>query len=214
MLRPVKIEVMSMFDAGDHIKVKRRLYAHHGIYVNDCRVIDFSGGRNVLDRRNVLVQERTLKEFEGTRGRAEKVKHPGKLLGGLGFWPGPEWELPPEEVVRRAEALCKVAATKGAYWPSGSNCEHIANWCKCGAHESKQVRYVHAGHLVISFGLLVALGRGPDKWRPALRVVALASAAVTVYMQYEAWTTPRRWRPIIAKAEAVLRESDREANEY
>jgi hypothetical protein len=44
-------------------------------------------------------------------------------------------------------------------------------------------------------------------------VVALASAVVKVYMQYEAWTTPRRWRPIIAKAEAVLRESDREANE-
>jgi hypothetical protein len=47
----------------------------------------------------------------------------------------------------------------------------------------------------------------------ALRVVALASAVVTVYMQYEAWTTPRRWRLIIAKAEAVLRESNQETNE-
>jgi hypothetical protein len=44
-------------------------------------------------------------------------------------------------------------------------------------------------------------------------VVALASTVVTAYMQYEAWTTPRRWRPIIAKAEAALRESDREAAE-
>jgi hypothetical protein len=73
-----------------------------------------------------------------------------------------------------------------------------------GAHESKQVRYVHAGLVVVSFGLLVALGRSPAKWRPANVIAALASAVVTVYMQYEAWTTPRRWRPIVAKAEAVL----------
>lgn len=203
---------MSPFDAGDHIEVKRRIYTHHGIYVNDCRVIDFSGGRSVLDKPKALVQARTLKEFERKRGGAQKVEHPGKFIGGLGFWPGPEWEYPPEEVVRRAEALCQVAATEGSYRLSGSNCEHIANWCKCGAHESKQARYVHAGHAVISFGLLVALSRAPGKWRPALTIAALASAVATVYMQYEAWTTPRRWKPIIAKAEAVLRESDREAN--
>ncbi len=49
---------MSTFDAGDHIKVKRLLYAHHGIYVKDCRVIDFSGGRNILEKPNALVQTR------------------------------------------------------------------------------------------------------------------------------------------------------------
>jgi hypothetical protein len=114
--------------------------------------------------------------------------------------------------VCRAEALCQIAATQGAYRLSGSNCEHIANWCKSGAHESKQVRYVHAGHAIISFGLLVALGRGPAKRRPTLMAVTLASAVVTAYMQYEAWTTRRRWRPIIARAEAVLGESDQEAN--
>ncbi len=204
---------MSTFDAGDHLKVKRLPYTHHGIYVNDCRVIDFSGGRNILEKPKALVQARTLKEFGGKRGRAEKVEHPGKFLGGLGFWPPPEWEHPPEEVVRRAEALCQVAATEGAYRLSGSNCEHIANWCKSGAHESKQVRYVHAGLAVISVGLMVAFGRGPARWRPALMVVALVSAVVTVYMQYEAWTTPMRWRPIIAKAEAILRGSDQEADE-
>lgn len=210
--QPVKMRVMSTFDAGDHIKVKRLLYTHHGIYVSDCRVIDFSGGRNILGKRNALVQARTLKEFEGRRGRAQKVEHPGKFLGGLGFWPPPEWEHPPKEVVRRAEALCQVAATQGAYRLSGSNCEHIANWCKSGAHESKQVRYVHAVQAVISVGLMVAFGRGPAKWRRALTAAALASAVVTIYMQYDAWTTPRRWRPIIAKAEAILRTSDQEAN--
>ena len=206
------MQAMSPFDPGDHIEVKRRFYTHHGIYVNDYRVIDFSGGRGILGKPKALVQARTLKEFEGKRDGAEKVEHPGKFLGGLGFWPGPEWEYPPEDVVRRAEALCQVAATEGAYRLSGSNCEHIANWCKCGAHESKQVRYVHAGHGAINFGLLRALSRGSGKWRPALTVVALGSAMLGVYMQYEAWTTPRRWRPIIARAEEVLGESDQAAN--
>jgi hypothetical protein len=202
---------MSTFDAGDHIKVKRSVYTHHGIYVNDDRVIDFSGGRNILEKPKALVQGRALKKFEGKRGKAEKVGTSGKFLGGLGFWPGSEWLHPPEEVVRRAEALCQVATTQGAYRLSGSNCEHIANWCEYGAHESRQVRRVHAGHAVISFGLLIALGRGPNSWRPAIAVVALASTVVTAYMQFDAWTTPRRWRPIIARAEAVLRESDTKA---
>lgn len=68
--------------------MKRRLYVHHEIYVNDCRVIDFSGVRNILEKPKALVQARSLKEFEGKRGIAEKVEQPGKFLGGLGFWPG------------------------------------------------------------------------------------------------------------------------------
>ena len=44
------MRVMSTFDAGDHVKVKRLLYTHHGIYVNDYRVIDFSGGRNTFEK--------------------------------------------------------------------------------------------------------------------------------------------------------------------
>jgi hypothetical protein len=34
---------------------------------------------------------------------------------------------------------------------------------------------------------------------------------MTVFMHYGAWTLPKRWSPIIAKSEAILRESDREA---
>src|SRR5579875_1578691 len=112
---------MSTFEAGDHIRVKRPVYSHHGIFVSDSRVIDFSGARDILEKLKALVQARTLKEFEGNLGRAEKVEHPGKFLGGIGFWPGPEWEHPPEEVFRRAEALRQVAATQNAYRLSGSN---------------------------------------------------------------------------------------------
>jgi hypothetical protein len=191
--------------AGDHIKVRRWLvYTHHGIYVNDARVIDFSGV-HIWEKHGALVRPRPLKDFEREPGKATRVGT-SPFLGGLAFWPGPDWEYSPADVERRAEALCKVAATQGAYHLGASNCEHIANWCKYGAHESQQVRLFHAGHALVSFGLLVALARVPNKWRPALTVAALASAGVTVFMQYAAWATPNRWRPIIAEAETILDE--------
>ena len=105
---------MATFEAGDHIKVRRPLYAHHGIFVSNKRVIDFSGGRSIREKPLALVQPRSLGEFEGSRGKAKKVDL-GKFLGGLGFWPTADWEYPPEEVVRRAEALAEVATTLGAY---------------------------------------------------------------------------------------------------
>lgn len=203
---------MSIFSAGDHIKVNRWLYAHHGIYVNDDRVIDFSGGHNIFEKLEALVQVRTLKAFEGKHGRAEKVTHPGKFLGGIGFWPGPDWEHSCEDVVKRAEALSQVANTRGTYRLSGSNCEHIANWCKTGAYESKQVRYVHAGLAVTGFALLVNRIRKHDNQLAASMPMVLALIVVTVYMQYEAWTTPKRWMPIIAEAENILRNNDASAN--
>lgn len=46
---------MSTFSAGDHVKVRRLLYTHHGIYVNDRRVIDFSGGRNIFGKPRAVV---------------------------------------------------------------------------------------------------------------------------------------------------------------
>ena len=74
------MQFMSTFDAGDHVKVKRLLYRHHGIYVDDCRVIDVSGGRNIFEKPKALVQAGTLKGFEGKRGTAEKVPPGGKIL--------------------------------------------------------------------------------------------------------------------------------------
>ena len=59
---------MPTFAIGDHIRVKRLLYAHHGIFLDDSRVIDFSGGRNIWEKPDALVQARTLKEFEESSG--------------------------------------------------------------------------------------------------------------------------------------------------
>lgn len=202
---------MSTFTAGDHIRVKRFLYAHHGIFVDDSRVIDFSGGRSIWEKPDALVRARALKDFEGKHGVAEKIEHPQQIFGGLGSWP--EREYPPEEVVRRAEALCRVGTTQGGYRLSGSNCEHIANWCKCGAPESKQVRYIHAWHAGMSFALLLCFPRLASRRKPMVMGVIFVSALMTFYMQYEAWTTPKRWGPIIAEADSLLRGTDQTMGE-
>ena len=202
---------MSTFTTGDHIRVKRFLYAHHGIFVDELRVIDFSGGHSIREKPDALVQARTLKDFEGRCGVAKKIEHPQQIFGGLGAWP--EREYQPEEVVRRAEALCEVAATKGAYRLSGSNCEHIANWCKCGAPDSKQVRHIYAWQAGISLAILLGLPHLQSRWKPIIWGLTGASALVTIYMQYEAWKTPSRWRPIIAEAESALERTHEKPNE-
>ncbi len=40
-----------------------------------------------------------------------------------------------------------------------------------------------------------------------------ASALVTISMQYEAWKTPSRWRPIIAEAKSALERTHEKPNE-
>jgi Lecithin retinol acyltransferase len=97
-------------------------YTHHGIYVNDRRVIDFSKENRGIFWQKIRVHARTLAEFE-RQGKAKQVGTTEKFLGGLGFWPGPEWAYAPEEIEMRAEALCHVATTRGAYRLSGSNCD-------------------------------------------------------------------------------------------
>lgn len=44
--------------------------------------------------------------------------------------------FPPEEIVRRAISL--IGTKKGTYNLVSNNCEHFANWCRCGLLISHQ----------------------------------------------------------------------------
>jgi hypothetical protein len=187
------------FERGDHLKVKRwGVYEHHGIYVGDGIVIDFSG--RTSEKGNVRVRRRDLSDFERVPGSSTVVVHPQTLP--FGEWL--ERYIEPDEVVRRAEALANVA-TQGKYRLTGSNCENIANWCKCGAPESRQVRNFHAWHAVLGLGLMAWTGRWPHKRTRLLIGVVVVSTAVTLYMQAEARITPGRWRSTLSAAEELLR---------
>jgi hypothetical protein len=139
-----ELSQLDRFKPGDHLRVRRPAgYMHHGIYVNDARVIQF-GGR-ISDKRNATIDAVSLAAFE-RESTAEVVQH------GLCsfFWP----TLPPaalaEEIIARAEWLLANYST-GRYNLIGNNCEHMANFCAAGGYtESHQVR---AG-----FGVVTAIG--------------------------------------------------------
>lgn len=103
---------------GDHIRVSRLAYYHHGIYIGDNLVIHFSGEPS--KKQNAEIIKTPLAEFlDG--GRLEIVNHPHCL--------------PPDEVVDRAYAALGQKGYNLIY----NNCEHFALYCKTGQHESNQV---------------------------------------------------------------------------
>ena len=157
---------LGRFQPGDHLRVRRPAgYFHHGVYVNDERVIQF-GGR-ICDKPRATIGAVTLNGFE-SGGIAERVRH-----GHTGFlWLRLPDALPAEDVVRRAEWLLQDHPPK-RYNLVGDNCEHAANWCATlGYFESHQSRaaFLFAG---------VAVGAG-TLWygaSPSWRRFAIAAAA-------------------------------------
>jgi Lecithin retinol acyltransferase len=120
---------------GDHLRVWRGYFWHHGIYVGDERVVQFGAG--IRDKVHSRIEEVPLPDFR-RRGRVEIVPKQQKWPG---LWGAAQWELPsalpPEEIVRRARWLA-ARRLEGTYNLLGRNCESIALWCVCNMCESLQ----------------------------------------------------------------------------
>lgn len=165
------------FKPGSHLRVRRRWgYMHHGIYVNDDRVIQF-GGR-IMDKPQATVGAVSLAEFEAG-GIAEAVVHGGRRTFFLPSLPDAQ---PADKIIAQAEWLV-ANYSPGRYHLIGNNCENIANWCVVGWYpESHQVR---AGFGVLALVQMVAMLSGSNRWRtsPTMSrwtLVAAALAAVGV----------------------------------
>lgn len=141
------------FGAGDHLRVWRPLgpvgYYHHGIYIDDTRVVQF-GGR-IRDKGQATIGAVSLPTFENS-GTARLVPH-----GGRTWWGAPRFDAIARDVtVRRAERLVETHP-EGLYDLFGYNCEQAATFCSTNSYESYQVRgYFAARSLVgIPVGLCV-----------------------------------------------------------
>jgi hypothetical protein len=100
---------------GEHVRVSRGLYDHHGIDCGDGFVIEYSGG--LFDSgpvRRVFIADFA----EGSRIE----------------WMHDE-TLPLEEVARRAESRLG----EDNYSLTSNNCEHLAEWAATGEARSPQV---------------------------------------------------------------------------
>lgn len=114
---------------GDHIYVERSLlgmpvkaavYTHHGIELDDGRVVHFDGEPSRVKDACVVVS--TLEQFLAG-GRKYVVKYKRCMT------------LSRDEIVKRA--ICSVGAR--GYHVAFNNCEHFATWCVTGEHKSAQV---------------------------------------------------------------------------
>ncbi|MFA6654182.1 MAG: lecithin retinol acyltransferase family protein [Candidatus Delongbacteria bacterium] len=100
---------------GDHLKVTRCGYEHHGIYVGNGEVIEYDGPDG-----GGLVQQVSLTLFAGD------------LL--ITTVPSPR-VFSREDVVERARSRLGEME----YNLITNNCEHFCNWCRSGIHFSFQV---------------------------------------------------------------------------
>lgn len=105
---------------GDHIKVDRGAYYHHGIDVGDGTVIHFTG--EPTRKSNARIKRTSLTEF---------------LADEEDYWViSYKYSASPEVVVQRAIDYLN----KGDYFLLTDNCEHFATYCKTGRWESNQVK--------------------------------------------------------------------------
>ncbi|NUM56580.1 MAG: lecithin retinol acyltransferase family protein [Candidatus Hydrogenedentes bacterium] len=109
---------------GDHVRVFRTGYWHHGIDCGDGTVIHYTG--ELFNRANAAVRRTTLEQF-AKGGRVRVVKS------------DPTFDA--EAIISRAES--RLEETR--YSTVLNNCEHFASWCRTGQRESKQVRRAITG---------------------------------------------------------------------
>lgn len=157
------------FIAGDHLRVHRPMgpfgYHHHGIYINDDRIIQFGGG--ISDKPRATIEAVPLASFE-RGGVAEIAPH-----GGRTWWGAPRLQAIDREVtVRRAERLL-ATHPEGLYNLLGYNCEQAANFCSTNSYESYQVRGYFAVRALIGIPITLYLMVAARSSRLAARTLWL-----------------------------------------
>ena len=129
---------------GDHLRVSRGVYTHHGIYVSHSEVIHFSS----LDDDNLT----------GDGNEVISTSLSRFLLDGnfeVKIYNDDEHKdlYPVTDIVRWARACLG----DGGYHLVINNCEHFANMCTLGRFHSHQVNNLLGG---MSMGLLGMIGSG------------------------------------------------------
>lgn len=115
---------------GNHIRVDRGLYTHHGVYISNDEIIHFTGSEedSVLDWSKPEVIKTDLSYFLKD-GEVEVKEYTDDEIQDL---------YPVEHIVAYARACL---GDKG-YNLAFNNCEHFANVCTLGRFRSRQVEKV------------------------------------------------------------------------
>lgn len=134
---------------GNHIKVNRGVYTHHGVYISDDEVIHFTGTEDdsILDwSKNEVIK--TDIEYFLRGGELEVKEYTDDELKDL---------YPVEHIVSYARACLGNREYNLIF----NNCEHFANTCTLGRFRSNQVEKVFNKIIVRrkkNMGLLGTIG--------------------------------------------------------
>ena len=110
-------------ERGDHIRVSRVLYSHHGIFISPDEVIHFTAGDDdsILDWSKAKVMKTDLQTFLAG-GTLEVARYDDDEV------------YPVDDVVEYARSC--VGDT--GYNLIFENCEHFATECKIGEHRMRK----------------------------------------------------------------------------
>ncbi|WP_295359651.1 lecithin retinol acyltransferase family protein [uncultured Succiniclasticum sp.] len=97
-------EAKAVLKIGDHIKVMRPAYSHHGIYIGEGKVIEYN---------EFIVQESLLEDFSNG----------DKIIFVDEYSPYEK-----EKIVQRARSRLGER-NYNLVW---NNCDNFATWCRCG----------------------------------------------------------------------------------
>lgn len=134
---------------GNHIKVNRGVYTHHGVYISDDEIIHFTGTEDdsILDwSKNEVIK--TDIEYFLRGGELEVKEYTDDELKDL---------YPVEHIV----AYARACLGNREYNLIFNNCEHFANTCTLGRFRSNQVEKVFNKIIVRrkkNMGLLGTIG--------------------------------------------------------
>jgi hypothetical protein len=145
---------------GDHLRSPRTGYSHHGIYIGDGCVIHYSGFAKAMRKGSIAIA--TVSEFANCE-RVEIIPHPNRHYD-------------------RETSVQRAYKRLGEDWYNlvVNNCEHFANWCIEGKHESPQVTRV--ANTVVSASAFAHLRNNPSARNSVLaklREYRLLSSAPT-----------------------------------
>ena len=116
--------------AGDHIKVSRGLYTHHGIFIGYNEVIHFASkddSDDILGDNNEVISTSLDKFLRG--GLLEVKEYTEDELDDL---------YPVNDIISYA----RHCLGDSGYNLIFNNCEHFTNMCTLGEHRSKQVENI------------------------------------------------------------------------
>lgn len=128
------IEYINLPEKGNHLVTKRIGYTHHGIYIGNKQVIQYSGFSGESFNTDDIIP---IDKYN--RSSIEKVSIES-FTQGNGYWieEHPNTKYTQKEIVERAHQ--RLGEFK--YNLPFNNCEHFANWCIYNTNFSKQSKTV------------------------------------------------------------------------